>query len=63
MGNNINLLCFSHASSLDLFTIAQGVPISQVSLGKWELFLIPFFSWLLIAFGKLFPLKFELYVY
>ena len=45
------LCCFSHASTLDAFIIAAVIPVRSYILSKTDLFLIPFFSWLLAAFG------------
>jgi 1-acyl-sn-glycerol-3-phosphate acyltransferase len=42
---------FSHASSLDAFIICATCPIRYRVLAKKELFLIPYFGWLLVAFG------------
>ena len=51
MANNCVLCCFSHASTLDAFIIAAVIPVRSYILSKTDLFLIPFFSWLLAAFG------------
>mmetsp|Transcript_22568 Transcript_22568/g.32993 ORF Transcript_22568/g.32993 Transcript_22568/m.32993 type:complete len:412 (+) Transcript_22568:111-1346(+) len=45
------LACFSHASTLDAFILGAAVPVATCSLAKKELFLIPFFSSLLFAYG------------
>lgn len=45
------LCCFSHASTLDAFIIAAVIPVRSYILSKTDLFVIPFFSWLLAAFG------------
>jgi len=45
------VLCFSHSSTMDAFILSACVPVRFFALAKWDLFLIPFFSWLLIAFG------------
>ncbi len=47
------LICFTHASSLDAFILAAVIPVHHYSLAKSDLFLIPFFSWSLLAFGGL----------
>lgn len=52
-GNTAFLLTFTHSSAIDMFGIAYSCPVGQISLGKVDLFLTPFFSWLLIALGKL----------
>ena len=46
-----SLACFSHSSTLDAFILGAVIPGRTCSLAKQELFLIPFFSWLLFAFG------------
>lgn len=50
-GTDVRLLCFSHASTADAFILAAAVPVRHYSLAKAVLFGIPFFSWLLTAFG------------
>lgn len=45
------LLCFNHASNLDGFLVAGICPIRQLAFGKKELFVVPFFSWISLAFG------------
>eukprot|EP01036_Dinobryon_divergens_P028998 gene28998-38042_t len=45
------ILSFSHASNLDGFLVSAVCPVRQLAFGKKELFLIPFFSWLSLAFG------------
>ena len=45
------LVTFSHASTMDAFIMSYAVPIRTFSISKYDLFLIPFFSWLLSAFG------------
>lgn len=53
-GDNIcSLACFSHSSTIDAFILGATIPVATCSLAKKELFLIPFFSWLLFAFGAL----------
>lgn len=42
---------FTHASTLDAFIICASCPVPYTVLAKKELFLLPFFGWLLIAFG------------
>jgi len=46
-----HLLTFTHASNLDGFIVSATVPINHIALAKKELFLIPFFSWIALAFG------------
>jgi len=45
------LLCFNHASNLDGFLVSGICPIRQLAFGKKELFVVPFFSWISLAFG------------
>jgi 1-acyl-sn-glycerol-3-phosphate acyltransferase len=45
------LLTFSHASNLDGFMISCSCPVRHYALAKKELFLVPFFSWISLAFG------------
>jgi 1-acyl-sn-glycerol-3-phosphate acyltransferase len=45
------ILTFTHASNLDGFLVSMSCPVSHYALGKKELFLIPFFSWLALAIG------------
>ena len=47
------VIFFNHASTLDAFVIAATCPCSYSVIAAKKLFLIPFFSWLLIAFGGL----------
>lgn len=56
LGEICHLLCFSHSSTLDAFVLAQAFPVRSITMSKVELFLIPFFSWLLIAFDGV-PIK------
>lgn len=51
LGQTPSIVFFSHASSMDAFILAATIPVRHFTLAKKELFLIPFFSWLLIAFG------------
>lgn len=48
-----SLVCFSHSSTMDAFVLAGTLPVQQITMVKSDLFLIPFFSWLLFAFGGL----------
>lgn len=50
-GSSVNLLCFSHASTMDAFILSAAVPVRHYSLAKSALFAIPFFSWHLAAYG------------
>jgi 1-acyl-sn-glycerol-3-phosphate acyltransferase len=45
------LLTFSHASNLDGFLVSGTCPVKHVALAKKELFVVPFFSWISLAFG------------
>ena len=45
------LLTFSHSSNLDGFLVSATCPIRHFALAKKELFMIPFFSWISLAFG------------
>ena len=45
------LLTFSHSSNLDGFLVSSSCPIRHFALAKKELFIIPFFSWISLAFG------------
>mmetsp|Transcript_17383 Transcript_17383/g.29150 ORF Transcript_17383/g.29150 Transcript_17383/m.29150 type:complete len:433 (+) Transcript_17383:116-1414(+) len=50
-GKQCVLTCFSHASSMDAFLITATIPVTALTVCKSELFLIPYFSWCLTAFG------------
>jgi 1-acyl-sn-glycerol-3-phosphate acyltransferase len=50
-GNSLVMSCFSHTSTLDAFIISSTLPVRHSFLAKKELFLIPFFSWLMVPFG------------
>lgn len=45
------IMTFSHASNLDGFLISSTCPVQHFALAKKELFLVPFFSWIALAFG------------
>jgi 1-acyl-sn-glycerol-3-phosphate acyltransferase len=45
------ILTFSHSSNLDGFMVSSTCPVRHYALAKKELFLIPFFSWISLAFG------------
>ena len=49
-GRQSTLAFFSHSSTMDAFIIAATIPVRHFTLAKQDLFLIPFFSWLLVAF-------------
>ena len=48
--DGVNMLAFTHASTMDAFVLGA-VPCQTFTLSKKELFIIPFFGWLLAAFG------------
>lgn len=50
-GEKSYVMCFSHASNLDVFVLAATTPIFHPCPGKADLYLIPFFSWILYACG------------
>jgi 1-acyl-sn-glycerol-3-phosphate acyltransferase len=49
--SSCTLLAFSHASNLDGFVVSSSCPIRFYAIGKKELFLMPFFSWISLAIG------------
>jgi 1-acyl-sn-glycerol-3-phosphate acyltransferase len=49
--NDVALACFSHASTMDAFILSGTLPVQQITMVKSDLFLVPFFSWLMFAFG------------
>ncbi len=49
--STVSLLAFTHASTMDAFILAGFVPCGMYSVAKSELFLIPFFAWILSAYG------------
>lgn len=46
-----SMLCFSHASSIDLFVLAALVSEPCCTLAKADLFLLPFLGWLIAVWG------------
>ena len=46
-----SLLTFSHSSNLDGFLVSATCPIRHFALAKKELFMVPFFAWISLAFG------------
>jgi 1-acyl-sn-glycerol-3-phosphate acyltransferase len=50
-GGARTIVYFTHASTLDAFIICATCPVSYTVFAKKELFLLPFFGWLLFAFG------------
>ena len=49
--DNCVLMTFTHASNLDGFLVSGTCPIRQLAFGKKDLFIVPFFSWISLAFG------------
>ena len=49
-GSSCVLTCFSHSSTMDAFILSFVIPTRQYTVCKKDLFLIPFFAWLMIAF-------------
>ena len=49
--STVSLTSFTHASTMDAFILAGAVPCGLFSLAKSELFMIPFFAWILAAYG------------
>ena len=47
-----NLICFTHGSTIDAFVLGSTLPIPSAVLAKKELFLLPYFGWLLQAYGS-----------
>ena len=47
------LTFYSHGSTLDPFMIAATCPVRHVSIAKSDLFLVPYFAWLIVAFGTI----------
>ena len=47
------VLCFAHTSTMDAFIVGATVPVRMNAIAKHEMFLYPFFSWLLIASGTI----------
>ena len=49
--DDVAIACFSHASTMDAFILSGTLPSQQITMVKSDLFLVPFFSWLMLAFG------------
>ncbi len=47
------LTFYSHGSTLDPFMIGATCPARHVSIAKSDLFLVPYFAWLIVAFGTI----------
>jgi 1-acyl-sn-glycerol-3-phosphate acyltransferase len=45
------LVCFSHGSAMDTFILGAVIPVHSFTLAKKEMFLIPFLSLTMFAFG------------
>jgi len=50
-GRHETFVFFAHSSTMDAFIQALTVPVHHIALAKQDLFLIPYYSWLMIAFG------------
>ena len=50
-GKECVLACFSHSSNLDAFIIYAAIPTFHHTIGKADLFAIPFLSCIMAAFG------------
>ena len=48
---DVAVACFSHGSTMDAFILSGTIPVQQITMVKSDLFLVPFFSWLMFAFG------------
>jgi 1-acyl-sn-glycerol-3-phosphate acyltransferase len=48
-----NLAFYSHGSTLDPFIIAATCPVRHLSIAKSDLFLVPYFAWLMYALGAI----------
>jgi 1-acyl-sn-glycerol-3-phosphate acyltransferase len=46
------LACFTHGSTIDAFVLGATLPIPATVLAKKELFLLPYFGWLMQAYGN-----------
>jgi 1-acyl-sn-glycerol-3-phosphate acyltransferase len=46
------LACFTHASTLDAFVLGATLPTPATVLAKKELFILPYFGWLMQAYGN-----------
>lgn len=49
--SSCSMLCFTHASSIDPFVLAALVSEPCCTLAKADLFLLPFFGWLIAVWG------------
>jgi 1-acyl-sn-glycerol-3-phosphate acyltransferase len=48
-----NLAYYSHGSTMDPFIIAATCPVRHMAIAKNDLFLVPYFSWLMFALGAI----------
>ena len=49
-GSSCVITCFSHSSTMDAFILSYVIPTRHFTICKKDLFLIPFFAWLMIAY-------------
>jgi hypothetical protein len=61
-GSSCVLTCFSHSSTMDAFILSYVIPTRHFTVSKLDLFLIPYFAWLLIAFDGV-PIDRYIYIY
>jgi len=47
----LGMIAFTHSSTMDAFILSAATAVNMRTLSKSELFLIPFFGWLLSTFG------------
>ena len=52
-GKSCVITCFSHSSTMDAFILSYVIPTRHYTICKKDLFLIPFFAWLMIAYDGL----------
>ena len=52
-GTSCVITCFSHSSTMDAFILSFVIPTRHYTICKKDLFLIPYFAWLMIAFDGL----------
>ena len=48
---NLNMMAFTHASTMDAFILSAAAEVHMRTLSKHELFMIPFFGWILLVCG------------
>lgn len=49
----VSIITFSHASNMDGLLLSATCPLRHIAFGKKELFIVPFFSWISLAYGGL----------